>query len=172
MNKWGVRLIAVYLFAWAISDFYKLLTDNENMGDFLGLESYGTPVPIMGWIEVVIYIYAGIQLLRFKPSGRNWALFIFGLLSLFSGAFLVVMVAVWINSYFTLAEFPLTFDFPGSAWLGEIGTSIISMALLVGLILFFYFLPTYFLMRKDVKRLFDKIDTTETSAPNSEVTAS
>lgn len=161
MNKWGVRLIAVYFFVWAISDLYKLLTGNGNTGDFLGLEYKGNPIAVMGWIKVVVYLYVGIQLLRFKPSGRNWALFIFGLASLVSSVYLVVIAAVWFNSYFTLEEFPFTVNFPGSAWLGEIGSSIIAVAIIVGVFSFFYFLPFYFLIRKDVNSLFEEPHTAQ-----------
>jgi hypothetical protein len=172
MNKWGVRLIGACFFVMATSDFYKLITGNGRTNGFLGfdlgLKRYGNPIEVMAWIEAAFFIYVGVQLLRFRPSGRYGALLVLGLASIGSGFGLVLVIAILINHFITGTSHPFT---ASNMWLGEIGEGIVAGVVMTGIFISF-FIPAYFLMRKDVKPLFDKIGTTETNAPNSEVTAS
>ena len=155
LAKWGVRLIGFLLFVGAISDFYKLITGTRQIQGFLGfdlgLNHDGKPIDVMGWLGVVILIYVGVQLLRFQPSGRYWALFIFLVSTL-----LLVVNLVWFIGLFTTASSGGTrIDIANPQWLDEKSRPIAAILLFVGVIVF-YCVPAYFLMRKDVKQLFHK----------------
>jgi hypothetical protein len=54
----------------------------------------------------------------------------------------------------------------------EVDGSIAYVVFLIGIIMLFYFVPAYFLMRKDVKQLFEKDGTSKETAPTSDTTAS
>jgi hypothetical protein len=107
-------------------------------------------------VEVVILVYASFQLLRFHQSGRNWALSIFGLSILASGLGLIFIVVISINAFYTQTSYPFTLNFPGVTMFSEVDGSIAYVVFLIGIIMLFYFVPAYFLMRKDVKQLFEK----------------
>jgi hypothetical protein len=160
MNKWGVRLIGIYFFVWAISQFVKYVTITRNEHGFwgfdLGLAHNGKLIDVIGLMGVVILIFAGFQLLRFQASGRYSALFILRLAILASGIGIILTVAVLIDSLITGTSFPLTTNFRGNSWLSEPGGSIVYVVLLAGVFIIIYFIPAYYLMRKDVKQLFEK----------------
>ena len=169
MNKWGVRLIAVYLFVWAISDLYNLIAGNELTPVFIGfdlrLNRDGIPIHVMVWVEGLVLVYAGIQLLRFNPSGRYGALAILLLNTIRAGGYLIYMIAIMaMGLYHSGSDF---------WWQFSLVDGVSYFTFLFGTVIFFvyYFIPTYYMMQKDVKRLFDKTDTTEISVPTSDVTA-
>jgi len=159
MNKWGVRLIAVYFCVWAIFDFYTLTTGNGKTNGFLGFElavsQNGKPVDVMAWLQAFVFMGVAVRLLSFEPGGRYWALFVFWIKSIKSAGFLVWMIVVSINDFYKtdIPNLALKINIP--IWVGELkGFSVALFYFVVFLI--FYFIPTYFLMRKDVKCLFEK----------------
>lgn len=152
MNKWGVRLISVYLFIWAISDFYNLITGNELIGIFigfdLGLNRDGIPIHVMAWVEALVLVYAGVQLLRFRSSGRYGALTVLLLYTLRAGGYLIWMIII---TAFSFIDSEFRFSFSLVDGIGPI-TFLFDMVILF----VYYFIPTYYLMRRDVKQLFEK----------------
>lgn len=151
MNKLGVRLIALVFIIGAITDVYGLVTGTRHaqggLGFDLGLTYNGKPIDVMAWMEVVVLLYAGIQLLRFHPSGRNWALFIFWVMTVFAGIFLFWFIGSLATASIQISNPP---------WLSENSRSIFAILLLIGIIIVFCLVPIYFLMREDVKQLFEK----------------
>lgn len=171
MNKWGVRLIAVYVFLWAISDFYKLITGNGRTHGFFGFvwmfSNNGNSIDFMAWLQAIVLVGVGINLLRFQSGGRYWALFIFWWTSIMSAGFLIWMIVVSVIDL-SKGEIPgLAVNLNNLIWGGEIrGFSAAFYYFVV--ILIFYFIPLYFLMRKDIKQLFEKSVTTVENNPNPE----
>lgn len=163
MNKWGVRLIALLFIILAVSDVYGVITGARNGQSFTRFHINVLGIDFMPWVEIVILVYAGIQLLRFQPSGRYSALFIFGLAILASGIGLILIVVVLIDSLISGTSFPLTTNIRGNNWFSEPGGSVVYVVLLAVVLIIIYFIPAYFLMRKDVKQLFEKIITAEES---------
>ncbi len=159
MNKWGVRLISCYFFIWAISDVYKLISGTRHAKGFLGfhLTYHGENINIdsMAWAGVVILVYAAFQLLRFHPSGRYWALTVLWVSTLLSGFSFIWLIVLLANAFYNGTGI----DFSNPKWLGEDSRPIAALLLFVGAFLF-YFISVYFLMRKDVKQLFQKPVTT------------
>lgn len=135
MNKWGVRLIGFLFLIEAIYYFLPLITKTWHPTGFWEIDL----------VYAIVFLYTGIQLLRFHPSGRNWALFILWLSTLLSGFFLV-----WISLSLTTTSI----YFANPQWLNESSRPIFALLLFVGAVIIFLFVPIYFLMRKDVKQLF------------------
>jgi hypothetical protein len=164
MNKWGVRIIAMFFFILAIWDVYALLTGGHTHGAFgfdLGITKDGKPdIDYMAWVEVVICIFIGIQLLRFHPSGRGCALNVLWLLVLFS-VLLLVILGVSVYRHYTG-----TVDFGGPKWLNENLRPFAAILIPVGLLLFFLFLIN-FLLGEDVERLFGKPIDSKENIPDS-----
>lgn len=164
MNKWGVRLISVYLSIWAITNAYKIISGHSKNTFFgLGFNLFGHTLDFLAWAEVAFLVYIGFQLFRFQSGGRNSALFLFWWLSISSAGFLIWMIVVTANDLYK-GEIPsLALNLNNPTWFGELrGFSAAWFYFVV--ILVFYFIPTYFLMRKDVKQLFEKPVTIEEPA--------
>ncbi|MBI5352368.1 MAG: hypothetical protein HZB50_06985 [Chloroflexi bacterium] len=158
MKKWGVRLIALLFFIGAILDAYGLIKGTRHaqggLGFDLGLTYNGQPIDVMAWVEVVVFIYVGVQLLRFHPSGRFLALAIFWV-SVFSSTctfswMIVLMVKDWTSPTLDFSKFSSNLP-----WLSGISVPILLIVFFAGVFVF-NFLAIYFLRKKDVKQLFEK----------------
>lgn len=153
MNKWGVRLIGCLFLIRAISDAYPLIVNNGNAEDlgwrvlFFGANLSG----FMPWLVITLLIYIGAQLLRFQPSGRDWALIILWLSTLAWGGILIWVIFLIAKAFF----YNETMELSHSSWFGEIRGPIPTILLLAGVFIA-YFVLSYYLMRKDVKFLFEK----------------
>lgn len=145
MKKWGVRLIGVF---FLIAAAYNVISAVENYS----LLTADTPTPDFWGFDLVyaiVYLYPGIQLLRFHPSGRGCALNVLWLLVLLSGILLVVFASAVYRHY--TGEI----DFGGPKWVAENLRPIAIILTPVGL-LFFFLVPINFLLGEDVERLFGK----------------
>jgi hypothetical protein len=169
MNKWGVRIIAMFFFILAIWDVYALLTGGHTHGAFgfdLGITKDGKPdIDYMAWVEVIICIFIGIQLLRFHPSGRGCALNVLWLLVLFSGFVLIASVITVYGVYTGKV------NIGGLTWLNENLRPIAAILLPVGVLIFFL-ISINFLYREDVELLFKKSVAQQESASTSDVNPS
>lgn len=156
MKKWGVRLIGCYFFTWGISEVYKLIIGTSS-NSFFGIitTQNGEEVAFMAWVGVIVYLYIGFQLLRFDPRGRLWALTIFWLSVIALGFYLAWLALSPTSNFFSDVEMSVVLRVLFTDWPGEINGPTRIYSLLVGIFLFYSFL-TYFLMRKDVKQLFEK----------------
>ena len=168
MNKWGVRLISCYFFVWAISDVYKLATGTSS-NKFFGFyfSSNGENLAFMAWAEVVALAYIGFQLLRFHPGGRYWSLAVLWLMTLEAGGFLIWMIVLLAKDFFEGKSSGLAWNCNCPIWHGEV-RGLPAVLLYFVVVFIFIFIPTYFLMRKDVKQLFEKAVATVENTPNSE----
>jgi hypothetical protein len=155
MKKWGVRLIACLFFIRAISGAYNLIAYIGPAGSFSGwvmeFNGWNINTDFMGWVELVIPVYIGFQLLRFNPSGRFWALTILWLATLSLGGFLIWLSVLVAQAFY----YNKPMNFSHTNWFGEIRGPI-PFLLFLASIFVFYAIPTYYLMRKDVKQLFEK----------------
>jgi len=138
MNKWGVRLISCLFFISPISNVYNLTT--------------GGRIDVITLVSGVFHVYIGVQLLRFQPSGRDWALFFFWLGTIIVGVLCTWIIILSIYTLYTGTSFPYELH---PKWGGEINDPIIFSVISIGFFLC-CFVPTYFLMRKDTKILFQK----------------
>jgi hypothetical protein len=162
MNKWGVRLIAGLFFIRVISGIYNLITYTGPAGSYttwvMEFGGWKMNTDFMGWVELLILVYIGFQLLRFKPSGRFWALTVLWLETIFLGGFVIWMSVLAAKAFYY--NEPMSFSH--TTWFGEISGPIPFLLFFCGAFVF-YAIPTYYLMRKDVKQLFKKPVTTEES---------
>jgi hypothetical protein len=166
MNKWGVRLIAVFLFIWAISDLHNLITGNELTPVFIGfdlmLNRDGIPIHVMAWVEALVLVYAGVQLLRFNPCGRYGALTMLLINTIRAGGYLIWMIVIMVvGLYHSGSDFWWQFSLVD-------GVSYFSFLFAMVIFFVYYFIPTYYLMRRDVKQLFQKAITTAENNSNLE----
>ena len=176
MNKWGVRLISAYFFVWAIS---KAVGIDNSKGSSYNIElpfyKHSGQIDLVGWIGVCVLLYVGYNLLRFDSTSRTIALISLWPSVIGMGVFFVLITYSAINAFlsgaYATADSSMTFYFFHIKWPGEITNPALIYSIIVGRLML-VLAPLYFLMRKDVKQLFAKTDTTETSAPNSEVIAS
>ena len=64
LTKWGVRLIGIYFFLWAVSDFYRLVIGTRTAKGFLGFDlglTYnGEHIDVVAWLGVAVLFYAGL----------------------------------------------------------------------------------------------------------------
>jgi hypothetical protein len=151
MNKWGVRLIAFFFLIEAIYYFLPIITKIWHATGLWGLDLAYT----------IAFLYTGVQLLRFHPNGRSWALFIWWLITVFAGLFLFSII--W--------QVVFSIDFGGPKWLDERLRPIFALLVSFGFVILCY-APIHFLTRKDVKQLFEKATVTETIASTSETSSS
>jgi hypothetical protein len=157
MNKWGVRLIALLFIILAISNVYRLVTGTGRSSDDLGIAYNGKPVYIMAGIWAGIYFYTGFHLLKFHQKGRDWALFLLWPSTILVGLVCILVITVSVLSLYTRTALPIDLN---PRWGSQINNPIsVSIIFIGGFLLIF--IPTYFLMRKDVKQLFEKPVTTE-----------
>jgi len=171
MKKWGVRLIGLLFFIRAISDIYALITYTGPAGSFTGwvmeFSRWNVNTDFMGWVEIAILIYAGVQLLRFHPSGRLATLALLWVATLSLGGFLIWMTVLVTKSFY----FNEPIELSHTSWFGEVRGPIPFLLLVFGAFVI-YAIPTYYLTRKDVKQLFEKNDTPKETAPVSDTTLS
>ena len=167
MKKWGVRLIGIYFFVWAISGVYNLIAYTGPAGSYTGwvMEFGGWSIntDFMAWLELIILVSIGFQLLRFQPSGRFWALTVLWLVTLLLGGVLIWMTALVAKAFY----YNETMELSHTNWFGEIRGPIPVLVFLAGAVVL-YFIPTYFLMRKDVKQLFQRPVTKVENNPDPE----
>lgn len=170
MKKWGVRLIGFYFLIGAIFDLLGLVMGTRSKKGFLGLiitNSHANQVDIMGWIGVFVLAYAGYYLLRLDARGRLWTLIVLWPWVIISGFYLAWIVLSPTSTFFSNANMSMGWHFFYTDWPGEINGPYRIYSLFIGIFLFYSAL-TYFLMRKDVKQLFQKADTTAENHPNPE----
>ena len=177
MNKWGVRLIGYYFFARAILTAYGLILSPYNAGGFFGFQSInasyslpffgsGTQIDFLALGEVIALLFIGYYILRLNSTARGTALLILWPPTIYYGIYFVLMTLVAIFSFFSpeaKASATLTFF----QWSRDVNDPVILALAHAGFFLF-YSIPTYLLMRKDVKQLFEKTAVTETNRPTSE----
>jgi hypothetical protein len=160
MNKWGVRLIACLFFIRAISDIYELIANTGSAeGSSLGwrvIIGGANLSSFMAWVEIIILVFAGVQLLRFQPSGRYWALFTLWISTLVSGVFLIRMIVGVTKAFYQHEPIEAYFTISFGDTVGNKVEGVIPLLLLFVGAFVFYLVPVYFLMRKDVKQLFEK----------------
>ena len=160
LTKLGVRLIGIFFFIRAVADVYGLITHTRSAEGFLGFymnfNDDGKPIiDIMAWVGVVIMIYVCFQLFRFHPSGRNWALTIYWLLLLEGAGYSIWLIISWVKDFFGGKDFSFALNINNPVWQGEV-SGLFAILLYFGVVVVFIFIPVYFLMRKDVKQLFQK----------------
>jgi len=163
MNKWGVRVIAIYFCVWSIHDFFGLLTGQLSKEGFMGLIIDAFGYDIAPWIGAFVCLYIGVQLIRLDPKGRRCALFLLWLWMIISGFYLVWMVFSPTSNFFSDANMSVVWRLFYTDWPGEVKGSYKNFLMYIGIFIF-YSILTYFLMRKDVKRLFEKHVTADESA--------
>lgn len=171
MNKWGVRLISCLFFIWAISGIHRLIIGTSSKEFFgLSLTYHGEKLVFMAWAQVVVLVYIGFQLLRFRPSGRYWALTVLWLGMLGTGWLLIWMIISALKAFYHNEAI----DFYYTTWFGEIRD--LAVLLFYAGILVYLFIPAYYLLRANTKKLFqqveqspaEKSETSLTSAQNAE----
>jgi hypothetical protein len=158
MKKWGVRLIALFFIIRAVSSIYGLISGTFRVNGFLGFDfTYnGKPTGIMAWVSVAIFLYVGVQLLRFHQSGRDSALFVLGLEMFVSAIFLIWMSVLWVKDFGENKGSGLAWNLSLFHWHSEIrGLSVVIVYFVE--IFIFLFIPFYFLKRKNVKQLFESL---------------
>ena len=176
MNKWGVRLIALLFVIRVILHAYNLITYTGPAGSYSGwvmeFGEWNINTDFMAWAEIIILAYAGFQLFRFQPSGRYWALFTLWISTLVSGVFLVRITGVAIWAFYQRE--PIEAYFTVKFW-NTVGTKVdgvIPLLLVYVGNFVFYLVPTYYLMRKDVKQLFEKPIALQENVPTSNAPSS
>ena len=165
MNKWGIRLVGYYFFVRAILTAYRLILSPSYAGGFFGIHtniSYSLPflgngdaINLMAMGEVIALSLIGYFLLRFNSSARLAALLVLWPPTIYYGIYFLLMTLAAISSFFdpeTKASATLTFF----QWSQKINDPIILALAFTGFFLF-YFIPTYLLMKKDTKALFQKV---------------
>lgn len=145
MKKWGVRLIGIFfLMAAAYYSLkayhgYFLLTTGEPITDIWEINL----------LYAAVFLYSGIQLLRFRSSGHGCALKVLWMLVLLTG--LVIFVAgKMVYDYYTGEIY-----FGAPTWLAENLRPIVVILIPIGL-LFLFLIPINFLLGEDVEKLFGK----------------
>lgn len=155
MSKWGVRFVGVFFILWAIHDFFGLLTGRFSKEGFMGIIVDAFGHDIAPWIGAFLCLYIGIQLIRLNPKGRRWALFLLWLWVIVSGFYLVWVALSPTSNFFSDVNMSIEWRFFYTNWPGEIKSPYNNYMMYIGLFLFYSDI-TYFLMRKGVKRLFEK----------------
>lgn len=145
MKKWGVRLIGIFFLVTAA--YFLLIA-------FHGYLQVITDEPItdiweMNLLYAAVFLYPGIQLLRFRPSGHGCALKVLWMLVLLTGLVIIAAGKI-IYDYYTGKIY-----FGGPTWLAENLRPIVVMLVPVG-ILFLFLISINFLLGEDVERLFGK----------------
>ena len=145
MKKWGVRLIGIFFLVTAA--YFLLIA-------FHGYLQVITDEPItdiweMNLLYAAVFLYPGIQLLRFRPSGHGCALKVLWMLVLLTGLVSIAAGKI-IYDYYTGKIY-----FGGPTWLAENLRPIVVMLVPVG-ILFLFLISINFLLGEDVERLFGK----------------
>ena len=161
MKKWGVRLIGIFFLVTAA--YFLLIA-------FHGYLQVITDEPItdiweMNLLYAAVFLYPGIQLLRFRPSGHGCALKVLWMLVLLTGLVIIAAGKI-IYDYYTGKIY-----FGGPTWLAENLRPIVVILLPIGL-LFFFLIPINFLYREDVELLFKKSVAQQENAPTSDTTPS
>jgi hypothetical protein len=160
MNKWGVRLISVYFFAWAISKAVGI--DNSKGSSYsikLPFYNHSGQIDLMGWIGVCVLLYVSYNLLRFNAASRTIALISLWPSVIGIGFFLALITYYAINALvsgtYATADSSMTFYFFHTKWPGEVTNPALIFLIIAGKFML-ALAPLYILMRKDLKRLFDK----------------
>ena len=160
MKKKGVRLVGVFFVVWAIHNFFGLLTGQLSKKGFMGLIIESGGHDIAPWIGACLFLYIGVQLIRLDPRGRLWALTFLWLSVIVLGFYLAWIVLSPTSNFFSNTDMSIIWHFFYTDWPGEIKGPYNNYSVFIGVFLFYSAL-TYFLMRKDIKQLFEKSVTTE-----------
>jgi hypothetical protein len=154
MNKWGIRLIGLLFFIWAIGKTFMLILDPHASGRFpisIYLFTYNGigQIDIMGWVGICILFYTGYHLIKFDKTGRIWALIILWPYTIYLGA---LFTAALVSFFFSPIREYLTSSIISSQKLETPWT----FSLLFGGPFVCFLFPLYFLLRKENKLLFHK----------------
>ncbi|MBI5297834.1 MAG: hypothetical protein HY869_20335 [Chloroflexi bacterium] len=141
MKKWGVRLIAIYFFLWAIRDSIALANGTSN--SFLHFYIGEISLDIMTPIQICLLLIAGFQLMIFDKNGRIWALVIlcWNLLQFGMSLFFLSL---------TNFKMPLRFQ----SIFGDLDASH-GILIIVAWMTLIFLVPLFYLLRNDVKVLFE-----------------
>ena len=151
MKKWGVRLISIYFLLWAIIEGIALANGTSKAPFYL--VSDNLRLDVITPIEICLLLYISVQLMLFAKNGRTWALIILSWAVLRVGVVLVFILS-WtaFNTPLKLGNYQVVYkldmgfvksDSPLLISISAIGMFIVILTSL------------YFLLRKDVKALFE-----------------
>ncbi|MFZ5880072.1 MAG: hypothetical protein ACOY0R_11935 [Chloroflexota bacterium] len=153
MKKWGVRLIGILFLLQAIST--TIAYANGISPSFSGyVEVDNVKLDITTPILICLFLYAGFQLARCKESGRIWALILLWP-SVIASLLFFVEALVTYNSPIVAGKWKIGLEV---FWLWGQEKTILDSPIrvfVVGLFMIFYLVPLYYLLRKDVKALFE-----------------
>lgn len=173
MNKWSVRLAGWYFIIWALLTAIGFILSPTHAGGFFGIYmnnsvSYSLPIigsgaipqiDLMALGKSIFLLLVGYFILQFQSSARFAALIVLWPITIYHGIyFSLVTIAAIFSFFYSGTQASATMKF--LQWSREVKDPIILALAFAGFFLF-YAIPTYFLMRKDVKRLFEKPVTTE-----------
>ena len=167
MNKWGVRLVGWYFIIRAILTAVGLILSPTHAGGFFGIYmdnsiSFNLPIgnctfpqiDFMALWETFFLFLVGYYILRFQSRARLTALIVLWPSTIYYGFYFILMTLAAIFSFFDPeAEASATLRF--FKWSRDVNDPLILLLAFTGFFLF-YSIPTYLLMRKDVKHLFEK----------------
>jgi hypothetical protein len=170
MKKWSVRLIGCLFFLQALSGLLSLMTGNRPALGVFGIIRYILPysinnvsgeVDITAWIWVIIIAFTGINLIRLKEGGRQWALIL--LWPTLIGSCLLFLLTIISSIRSIYFHTPAAFALTSSTWSYKIDNPVTPL-LLTGGLLIFYGSVIYFLSGKDTKLLFQKTESIQEEA--------
>lgn len=165
MNKWGVRLIGLFFIVWAMQLAIRLITGNHPPHGFLFLVVDIDGIDLAAWIGVCVLVCIGYRLLALDPRSRFWALIMLWFLSIGYGwYFLKTIISVFSHSSLD----PITLNFWPSQWNSpKLESTEIQLGVTLATFLYFA-IPLYYLLRKDVKQLFQRPVTKVENNPDPE----
>jgi hypothetical protein len=150
MKVWGIRLIGMFFLVGAILNLFGIITGINPPHGFMGLSWVSSSIEfdIMAWIGTFVFAYIGYHLLKLRSQGRIWALILLWI-SVLRIVFAFIYTAIKIPA--PLTSITLVANYPGHSYtLDKPGIFLV----LMGISFLFFAIPTYFLMRKDVKMEF------------------
>ena len=157
MSKWGVRLIGIFFLMAAAYYFQKTYHDYL----LLSTDEPITDIWEMDLLIAAVFLYPGIQLLRFRPSGHGCALKVLWMLVLWAGL-IIIVAGKMVYDYYTGEIY-----FGAPTWLNENLRPIATIALPI-VVLIFFLISIDFLYREDVELLFKKSVAQQENAPTSD----
>jgi hypothetical protein len=173
MNKWGVRLAGWYFIIWALLTAIGFMLSPTHAGGFFGVYMYNSgsyTLPIIGSGAIpqldlmalgksIFLVLAGYFILRLQSPARVAALTVLWPSVIIHGFIFVLVLAGAIYDLFagrnSGGDYYATFYFFQTNWPGKITDPILLNLIFTGRFLL-SLIPTYILMRKDVKRLFQR----------------
>ncbi len=152
MKKWGVRLIGILFLLWAVSSFIDWLRGSEE--GFLGfyINIFGSNISPL--VEVFILLYTSYYIFKFDKRGRIWALILLWPSSIASLLFFIKTLVTY-NSPIVVVKWTVGLEV---FWLQGQEKTILDMpirVLVVGLFMILSLAALYYLLRKDIKALFE-----------------